>query len=108
MDFDAYQKESAKFRNDDLLTRDAVLNAAMGLAGEAGETCDILKKVIFHDHDLDEEKVKLELGDVLFYATWLADLHGFSMLEIAEANVEKLTKRYGDKFSAEKSRNRAE
>lgn len=106
MDFETYQKDSAFTRNGDLTMGESVLNASMGLAGEAGETCDLLKKVIFHGHDLDKEKLKLELGDVLFYLTWLADVYGFQMSEIAQANITKLRARYPDGFDLEKSLNR--
>jgi len=45
---------------------------ALGLAGEAGEVVDLLKKSWGHGHPLDVEKLKKELGDALWYVVALA------------------------------------
>lgn len=50
--------------------------------------------------------LKDELGDGLWYLAVLAALHGWSLSEIAEGNIEKLYKRYPDGFSQERSINR--
>lgn len=47
-----------------------------------------------------------ELGDLLYYLTWLIDTLGYEASEVAQQNVEKLRKRYGDGFSVEASLNR--
>lgn len=47
-----------------------------------------------------------ELGDMLYYQTWLIDTLGHELSEVAQLNVEKLRKRYGEGFSIEKSLNR--
>jgi NTP pyrophosphatase (non-canonical NTP hydrolase) len=72
---------------------------ALGLAGEAGEVCDLLKKVNGHGKPYDAEKLKLELGDVLWYVAAIALGHGFSLDELMVANVSKLRARYKDGFS---------
>lgn len=81
---------------------------ALGVAGEAGEVADLIKKHLGHGHPLDVQKLKLELGDVLWYVAALAALHEIPLSEVAEANIEKLTKRYPDGFSTERSINRTE
>ncbi len=70
----------------------------LGLAGEAGEVANIVKK-IQRDHGgviTDEIRAKLkdELGDVLWYISACADELGLTLTEIAEFNVEKLAKRH--------------
>ncbi|MBP6001986.1 MAG: nucleoside triphosphate pyrophosphohydrolase family protein [Pyrinomonadaceae bacterium] len=70
----------------------------LGLAGEAGEVANIVKKVQ-RDHDgiLNEElrgKLKDELGDVLWYISACADELDLTLTEIAEYNVDKLAKRH--------------
>jgi NTP pyrophosphatase (non-canonical NTP hydrolase) len=71
----------------------------LGLAGEAGEVANIVKK-IQRDHGgvLNDEtrgKLKDELGDVLWYISACADELGLTLQEIAEYNVNKLAKRHG-------------
>lgn len=71
----------------------------LGLAGEAGEVANIVKK-IQRDHggEISDEiraKLKDELGDVLWYISACADELGLTLDEIAEFNVEKLAKRHG-------------
>ena len=71
----------------------------LGLAGEAGEVANIVKK-IQRDNDgiLTDEvrgKLKDELGDVLWYISACADELGLTLQEIAEYNVNKLAKRHG-------------
>lgn len=106
MNFDQYQVLALRTVNMDLSVRDRVANGAMGLCGEAGETADVIKKNLYHDHPLDVDAVKKELGDVLWYAATLAHEVGLSMNDIAEANIDKLIERYPDGFSAERSMNR--
>ena len=71
----------------------------LGLAGEAGEVANIVKKIQrdFGGETTDEIRAKLkdELGDVLWYISACADELGLSLEEIAVFNVEKLAKRHG-------------
>jgi len=74
-----------------------ILYPALGLCGEAGEVADKIKKVL-RDNDgyFDEEKSKeimFELGDVLWYLSSLADDLGFTLEEVAQANIIKLADR---------------
>lgn len=70
----------------------------LGLAGEAGEVANIVKKIQrdFNGEITDEIRAKLkdELGDVLWYISACADELGLSLEEIAEYNVEKLAQRH--------------
>ena len=71
----------------------------LGLAGEAGEVANVVKK-IQRDHggiinDQIRTKLKDELGDVLWYISACADELGLTLAEIAEYNVDKLAKRHG-------------
>ena len=88
--------------------RDRIGHGALGLAGEAGECADLLKKVVYFGHDLDRDKVRAELGDVLWYLAVLADACGLTLDEVAEANVAKLRKRYGDGWDEQASKDRAD
>lgn len=92
--FDGYQLEAHKTAGS-MPPRDRVFMASMGLAGEAGEVVDELKKVHFHAKPYDREKLLRELGDVLWYLAELATAHELSLQDIAHANLEKLRKRHG-------------
>lgn len=82
------------------------INFAFGLAGETGEVIDCLKKHLFHGHPLDKEKLKIELGDVLWYVATIATTADIELGVVAEANIEKLRGRYPDGFDTERSLHR--
>lgn len=86
----------------------AIQNYALGLAGETGEVCDLLKKALHHGHPLNDEELKKELGDVLHYLSGLCTMFGYSLEQVGTLNVEKLMKRYPKGFSEEASRERVE
>lgn len=74
---------------------------ALGLAGEAGEVADYLKKVHGHGKPYDRTKLLGELGDVLWYLSNLADIHGMTLSEVAQGNVDKLRARHPKGFTVE-------
>lgn len=108
-DADAYQQNVLKYAPDhhDYLLN--VIYAAMGMCGEAGEASELIKKYAYHGHTIDTEHLARELGDVLWYVSYMAHLFGYPLGKIMAMNQEKLAKRYPDgKFDAERSRNREE
>ena len=70
----------------------------LGLAGEAGEVANIVKKIQrdFGGEITDGTRAKLkdELGDVLWYIAACADELGLTLEEIAEFNRAKLAARH--------------
>jgi NTP pyrophosphatase (non-canonical NTP hydrolase) len=70
---------------------------ALGLAGEAGEVADKLKKVLRDNDgvltDQVRDAVAKELGDVLWYVSVLAYEMDYSLDEIARINIDKLASR---------------
>jgi NTP pyrophosphatase (non-canonical NTP hydrolase) len=85
---------------DDKINR---MTIALGLAGEAGEVVDLIKKVEGHGHPLDKDKLRDELGDLLWYTARLAALYEISLEDCASHNIAKLQKRYPNGFSTEAS-----
>lgn len=81
---------------------------AIGLAGEAGEVCENVKKAIFHQHGIDRDKLKKELGDCLWYISALCTKLGFDMSEVMEVNIAKLRQRYPDGYSSVDSKRRVD
>ena len=93
-DLDMYQK-SAKATA--IYPRDySIVYPAIGLAGEAGEVANKVKKLIRDNPDMTDdikEKIGDEIGDVLWYCAVLADDLGESLSEIANRNLLKLANR---------------
>lgn len=79
---------------------------ALGLAGEAGEVADTIKKAVFHRHPLNRDELVKELGDVLWYVAALCTKLDVNMADVMHANIEKLKARYPDGYSSERSINR--
>lgn len=98
-----YAHKVAQFRRTDHDTwNENVCHILLGLSGEVGEISDEIKKPMFSNRpDLPEDRQQIsrarlmaEIGDLLFYATWLADLFLINPDEILEQNYIKLAGRY--------------
>ena len=81
---------------------------AIGLAGEAGEVADHIKKGVFHRHGIDLEKISKELGDTLWYVAALCTTLELDMSAIMQANIEKLKIRYPNGYNSEDSKRRVD
>jgi NTP pyrophosphatase (non-canonical NTP hydrolase) len=70
---------------------------ALGLAGEAGEVADKLKKVIRDNNGVLTDEVRdavaKEIGDVLWYVAVLASEMNYALDRIAQGNLDKLASR---------------
>lgn len=92
MEFNDYQESAAKTAVFD--AKDALTYLTMGLAGEAGEVSNTIKKVLRDDRGhvsaARREEVAKELGDVLWYVAQLARELKLDLDEIAESNLDKL------------------
>ena len=97
-EFEWFQEACRRTANRDLTSRDAHLNWALGLAGESGEYCELVKKAVFHGKPYKTEDAKKELGDILYYLAAAATENGLSLLDIARTNVDKLKERYPEGF----------
>ena len=105
--FEQFQQQSNKTVKKHESTKDAILDAILGLNGEVGEVTEVIKKHLYHNKGtLKEVQTKLceELGDVLWYLQNLATTCGISLEVIAELNLEKLQKRYPEGYSHEQSK----
>lgn len=71
----------------------------LGLAGEVGETLDLIKKHLGHGKPLDPDKLKKEFGDVRWYGAALEHSFGFASSDVAATNIAKLRARYPSGFS---------
>ena len=88
-----YQMQARKFAI--YPDRMKIVYPALGLAGEAGEVSDKVKKIYRDGRDDAQFKGEIakEIGDVLWYCAALADDLGFTLQQIAEMNIYKLKSR---------------
>lgn len=103
MDFSEYQRLALRTARSDQTLDVRRLIAALGLAGEAGEVAELVKKQIGQGHDVAPEQVAKELGDALWYTALVATLYDLDLQEIAGENIEKLRRRYPEGFSSDDS-----
>ena len=83
-----------------------ILNACLGLSGEVGEFNDMIKKWIFHEKELDEEHLKKECGDIMWYIAMMCHAFGWDLDDIMGMNIEKLKSRYPEGFDIKRANNR--
>lgn len=96
MDFNEYQVESRKTAIYPNIGSNFIY-PALGLAGEVGEVCEKIKKIIRDKNsiisDEDRDSIKKEVGDILWYISNLAYEFNIEMNDIALTNIAKLKSR---------------
>lgn len=74
-----------------------IVYPTMGLTSEAGELAGKIKKISRDKNgefsEEDKLALKQELGDVLWYLTQICTELGFTLEDVAEANLDKLLSR---------------
>lgn len=86
-----------------------LLHMAVGVAGEAGELLDAVKKHAIYNKPIDRENVIEELGDIEFYMQGIRERLDITREETLEHNYSKLSKRYeGLKYSNQAAQDRAD
>ena len=95
-----YQHEALRTLYSDLTYQERLSLCGLGLSGETGEIADILKKFLHHRNGkpLDVEKMRSEMGDVLWYFAILLDTLGLTFEDVMKANVDKLRQRHPEGF----------
>jgi NTP pyrophosphatase (non-canonical NTP hydrolase) len=96
MRFDDYQKRAKDTDRLGAQRQNPLTVALYGLAGETGSLHTLYKKRL---RDGDQftgfgDKVKEELGDILWYLTAIATIEGLSLTDIAVHNLEKTNSRW--------------
>tara|TARA_R100001443_G_scaffold47378_1_gene60038 strand:- start:235 stop:567 length:333 start_codon:yes stop_codon:yes gene_type:complete len=87
VDFKSYQdmaSETAVYK-----TEHAVIYPALGLAAEAGEVANKVKKIL-RDGNFNREAISDEVGDCLWYIAALCRDLNVDMKELAKNNLRKL------------------
>ena len=89
-----YQRAAARTMNAALSPDERLIDAAAGLAEEAGEVLGMVRKHLYRQRPLDSAALTEELGDALWCIAAVASANGLSLEAIATANIEKLRRRY--------------
>jgi NTP pyrophosphatase (non-canonical NTP hydrolase) len=92
-----YQELANRLLNN--LPQSQLLHGALGIAGEAGELADAIKKAVLYNKPLDVENVKEEAGDLCWYLSIILNAVGSSFGEVMSMNHTKLEKRYPGGFT---------
>lgn len=71
-----------------------LVHMALGVAGEAGELVDAIKKHAIYGKELDIFNVIEELGDIEWYMQGIRSALGITREEVLKYNIAKLEKRY--------------
>ena len=95
MNFYDYQAEAVKTAI--YPKRAKIYYPALGLAGEAGEVANKVKKILRDDRgqlsETKREELFDEIGDALWYIAALCTDLGLSMDDVAKENIKKLKDR---------------
>lgn len=94
-----YQADASRTVNPALSPEDRLLDAAAGLAEEAGEVLARVRKHRFQQRALDRDGVVTELGDALWCLAMVATSLGVTLDEVADRNIAKLRDRYPNGFA---------
>ena len=106
MTLNDYQTLARRTQRADLDDYERLLHALFGIGSECGEILGIYQKV-FQGHEIDEDKVIDEMGDLMWFLAELADCLNVELDFVGRHNIEKLFKRYpGAGFSVERSLHR--
>lgn len=69
----------------------------------AGEVSEMVKKFVYHGHDLDAVKMKMTLKVLIKNLAELAETYDITLEEVCEININKLKERYPNKFNSKDS-----
>lgn len=93
MKLNDYQAEAMGFRLPSATPDYALFN----LSGEVGELHSLIAKAIRDGAKFDFElQVKKEIGDILWCLTAVAMDYGYTLEDVAQSNINKLSKRKQD------------
>ena len=99
MTLDEFQKAAARTLNSRLDDREKLLDAAAGVAEEAGEVLAHVRKHLYQERPLDRARLAEELGDVLWCVAAVATMADLELSAVAKQNQEKLAARHGISIS---------
>ncbi len=89
--------ESPLFCIDNVNTR--ILHGVVGCCTESSELLDAVKRSLFYGTELDLVNLHEEIGDLMYYIALIVDATSGDFDAIIQTNINKLKKRFPDKFT---------
>ena len=105
MNGNEYQLLAERTMNHDLESYQQEMHALHGMVSEIGERHALYQKV-YQGHIADVNHAKKEVGDLLWFIAEYCTANGWKLDDIMKTNIEKLSKRYPEGFSADRSLHR--
>lgn len=103
-----YQKLAGRTINQDLYPIQMKHHALHGMVAEVGEIHSLFQKVYQGHPSPDEDHLKKEVGDLLWFIAEFCTCHGWELEEVMQMNIDKLIARYPEGFDADHSLHRKE
>lgn len=97
-----YQALASRTINKDLSAAATLAHSLHEIAAECGEIHSHFQK-LYQGHGIDNNALMLEIGDLLWGIAELCTSSGWTLEDVAQANIDKLRKRYPDRFSEYRS-----
>jgi NTP pyrophosphatase (non-canonical NTP hydrolase) len=85
-----------------------LIHAALGMASDAGEFVDAIKKHSIYGKELDWDNAVEEIGDVLWFCALACKSLGTDIHTVMHKNIDKLALRYPDKYTDQAAIDRAD
>ena len=102
-------KDPQTIKNDMPPSGYGLMHGALGVAGEAGEIVDCIKKHVVYNQSLNCDNLIEELGDIEFFLEYIRQLTHITRESTLRANIAKLKTRYANlEYSDQQAKDRAD
>ena len=82
------------------------IHMVLGMQTEVAELSDVFKKHLAYNKPIDWVNVEEEVADAMWYIANFCRINNINFEKILQNNIDKLRKRFPDKFSEEQAINR--
>lgn len=108
MELDTYSQLAMRTAKNMGSLKMDLIHGALGIASDAGELVDAIKKHTVYGKELDTTNVIEEIGDCLWFLALIASALDIKLSHVAEINIQKLERRYPEKYTGQAAIERAD
>jgi len=83
-----------------------LIHSILGMADELAEIVEVVSEYVYNGKRIDWDNLTEEYGDMLWFWSCGNTSRGEANETVAKLNIDKLKKRFGDKFSEERANKR--